>query len=113
MTVAVSTTSAVEQITSAFPALFDERVLIGVTALALITIGNLRGLREAGNIFAVPTYLFVGSALLMIAVGAFRIVVLGEGDTYGPQLAGPGRPARSSRSPRSCSCAPSPPARWP
>jgi len=86
MTVAVSTTSAVEQITSAFPALFDERVLIGITALSLITLGNLRGLREAGNIFAVPTYLFIGSALLMIAVGTFRIVVLGEGATYGPEL---------------------------
>jgi amino acid transporter len=86
MTVAVSTTSAVEQITSAFPVLFDERVLIGIAALSLITLGNLRGLREAGNIFAVPTYLFVGSALLMIAVGAFRIVVLGEGATYGPAL---------------------------
>jgi amino acid transporter len=86
MTVAVSTTSAVEQITSAFPALFDDRVIIGIAALSLITLGNLRGLREAGNIFAVPTYLFVGSALLMIAVGTFRIVILGEGDTYGPEL---------------------------
>ena len=69
LTVAVSTSSAVEQITSAFPALLDERVLIGVVAIGLITLGNLRGLREAGNIFAVPTYLFVGSALLMIAIG--------------------------------------------
>ena len=86
MTVAVSTSSAVEQITSAIPALFDERVLIGVVAIALITLGNLRGLREAGNIFAVPTYLFLGSALLMIAVGTFRIVALGEGATYGPEL---------------------------
>jgi amino acid transporter len=86
MTVAVSTSSAVEQITSAFPALFDERVLIGVGAIALITLGNLRGLREAGNIFAVPTYLFLGSALLMIAVGVFRIAVLGEGQTYAPGL---------------------------
>jgi amino acid transporter len=79
MTVAVSTSSAVEQITSAIPGLFDERVLIGVMAILLITVGNLRGLRESGNIFALPTYLFVGSALLMIAVGLFRIVVLGEG----------------------------------
>ena len=86
MTVAVSTSSAVEQITSAFPALFDERVLIGVFAIGLITVGNLRGLREAGNIFAVPTYLFIGSALVMIAVGVFRIVVLGEGSTFGPEL---------------------------
>jgi amino acid transporter len=87
MTVAVSTSSAVEQIVSAFPALYDERVLIGVGAIALIAIANLRGLREAGNIFAAPTYLFVGSALLMIAIGTFRIVVLGEGATYGPVLA--------------------------
>ncbi len=86
MTVAVSTSSAVEQITSAFPILYDERVLIGVAAIALITVGNLRGLREAGNIFAIPTYLFIGSALLMIGVGTFRIVVLGEGSTYGPEF---------------------------
>jgi amino acid transporter len=82
MTVAVSTSSAVEQVTSAFPVLFDERVIIGVGCIALITIGNLRGLREAGNIFALPTYLFIGAALLMIAIGTFRIVVLGEGTSY-------------------------------
>ncbi|HET9457246.1 MAG TPA: APC family permease [Candidatus Limnocylindrales bacterium] len=85
MTVAVSTSSAVEQIVSAFPVLFDERILIGVGAIALITVGNLRGIREAGNIFALPTYLFVVSALLMIAIGAFRIVVLGEHAAYGPE----------------------------
>src|SRR6476619_1852794 len=88
MTVAVSTSSAVEQIVSAFPSLFDERVLIGVAAIGLIAIANLRGLREAGNIFAAPTYLFIGSALLMIVVGGFRIIVLGEGATYGPTIAG-------------------------
>ncbi|HEX5013384.1 MAG TPA: APC family permease [Candidatus Limnocylindrales bacterium] len=79
MTVAVSTSSAVEQIVSAFPILHDERVIIGVAAIALITIGNLRGIREAGNIFAIPTYLFVFSALLMIGIGTFRIIVLGDG----------------------------------
>jgi amino acid transporter len=79
MTVAVSTSSAVEQIISAIPELADERILMGVAAIVLITIGNLRGLRESGNIFALPTYLFVGSALLMIAIGTFRIVVGGEG----------------------------------
>ena len=82
MTVAVSTTSAVEQITSALPSLTDIRIEIGVAAIVLIAIGNLRGIREAGNIFAVPTYLFVGSALLMIALGTFRIVVLGEGGQF-------------------------------
>ena len=43
-----------------------------VVAIVLITLGNMRGLRESGNIFAIPTYLFVGSALLMIAIGVFR-----------------------------------------
>jgi len=83
MTVAVSTSSAVEQIV---PALSDDRVLIAVAAITLITLGNLRGLREAGNIFAVPTYLFVGSALLMIAIGAWRIIVGGEGGGYDPSV---------------------------
>ena len=82
LTVAVSTSSAVEQITSAIPALVDERVVIGVLAIGLITLGNLRGLREAGNIFAIPTYLFVFSALLMIGMGSFRIIVLGEGGEF-------------------------------
>jgi amino acid transporter len=96
MTVAVSTSSAVEQITSAVPELIDERVLIGVVAIALITLGNLRGLRESGNIFAAPTYLFVGSALLMSAIGAFRIVVLGEGGSYTATLASTGHQAAES-----------------
>ncbi|HEX5239595.1 MAG TPA: APC family permease [Candidatus Limnocylindrales bacterium] len=78
MTVAVSTSSAVEQVISALPGVADARVEIGVAAIALITLGNLRGLRESGNIFAVPTYLFVGSSFLMIAIGLYRIVVLGE-----------------------------------
>src|SRR5947208_2486358 len=86
MTVAVSTSSAVEQITSAIPALIDFRVVIGVAAISLITIGNLRGLRESGNIFALPTYLFLGSALLMIAIGAYRILVNGEHGTFSSTL---------------------------
>ena len=87
MTVAVSTSSAVEQITSALPGLLPEDVLIGLLAIALITIGNLRGIREAGNIFAVPTYLFVGSALLMIGIGTIRIVVFGDGGEFPRELA--------------------------
>lgn len=84
LTVAVSTSSAVEQVISAVPSLAPVAVGIGVGAILLITIGNLRGLREAGNIFAVPTYLFLGSALLMIGIGVFRIVVLGE-STVSPE----------------------------
>ena len=78
LTVAVSTSSAVEQIASAFPTLDPWRVQIGIVAIAFITLGNLRGLREAGNIFAIPTYLFLGSAFLMIAMGVYRIVFAGD-----------------------------------
>ena len=82
MTVAVSTASAAEQVISAVPELHDWKLVIGVIAIGLIMIGNLRGLRESGNIFAIPTYLFVGSALLMIAIGIYRVVVNGEGGGY-------------------------------
>jgi amino acid transporter len=86
MTVAVSTASAAEQVISAVPEIHDWKLVIGVTAITLITIGNLRGLRESGNIFAIPTYLFVGSAMLMIAIGLFRILINGEG---APQVVPP------------------------
>jgi amino acid transporter len=74
MTVAVSTSSAVEQLISVAPAINDFRVEIAVVSISLITIANLRGLRESGNIFAVPTYLFVGMALLIVGIGLVRIV---------------------------------------
>ena len=87
LTVAVSTSSAVEQIASAVPSLDPWRVEIGLAAIGLITLGNLRGLREAGNIFAIPTYLFLGSAFLMIGMGVYRIVVAGDtGPTPSPEV---------------------------
>jgi amino acid transporter len=73
MTVAVSTSSAMDQLISIVPALQDGRVEIALVAIALITVANLRGLRESGNIFAVPTYLFVGLALAIVAIGAWHI----------------------------------------
>ncbi len=79
LTVAVSTSSAVQQIVSALPDLAPWGVIMGVAFILLMTLGNLRGIRESGNIFALPTYLFVGVTLVMIAVGVFRIAVLGEG----------------------------------
>ncbi len=90
MTVAVSTSSAVEQVISAAPGLADIRVEVGAVAILLIMLGNLRGLRESGNIFAVPTYLFAGSTLLIIVIGVFRIVVLGEHQA--PPTPLPGQP---------------------
>jgi amino acid transporter len=77
MTVAVSTASAVAQAYSVWPGLYDIRVEIGIASIVLITIGNLRGLRESGNIFALPTYVFVGLALLMIGLGLARAMTGG------------------------------------
>jgi amino acid transporter len=80
MTVAVSTAAAIAQIQSVIPRAYDIRIEIAFLSIALITIANLRGLRESGNIFAVPTYLFVGLALAIVAIGAVRIVT----GTVGP-----------------------------
>ena len=74
MTVAVSTSSAVDQLISIAPGINDFRIEFALASIVLITIGNLRGLRESGNIFAVPTYLFVGLALTIVASGVFHIV---------------------------------------
>jgi amino acid transporter len=74
MTVAVSSTSAVEQVYSVVPSLFPFRVEIAVLAIVLITTANLRGLRESGNIFAIPTYLFLGLALTMVGLGIIRVI---------------------------------------
>jgi amino acid transporter len=82
LTVAVSISSASEQIVAAVPTLGPWQVLIAVVVVAVITLANLRGVREAGNIFAIPTYLFVGTALLMIVLGGWQIIVGGEGASY-------------------------------
>src|SRR5829696_4526947 len=73
MTVAVSTSSAVEQLISIAPGINEFRIEVAVAAIVLITVANLRGLRESGNIFAIPTYLFVGMALSIIVIGFLRI----------------------------------------
>jgi amino acid transporter len=73
MTVAVSIAAGVAAITSVVPELLPYRVELALIAITLLTVANLRGLRESGNIFAVPTYLFVGGALAMIAIGVGAI----------------------------------------
>jgi amino acid transporter len=65
MTVAVSVTSGVVAITSAIPALSPHAVAIAVGVVVVLTLANLRGTRESGRVFAVPTYAFVGLTLLM------------------------------------------------
>ncbi|MFJ1706602.1 APC family permease [Kitasatospora sp. NPDC088346] len=78
MTVAVSVASGVDNIISAFNGLADYRVAMAVGFVALLMAMNLRGVRESGNTFAAPTYLFIGAMLLMIATGLVRMVF---GDT--------------------------------
>ncbi|MEK7222055.1 MAG: APC family permease, partial [Nitrospirota bacterium] len=59
-------------ITSAVPELHEHRVGLGLLAIVVLTLGNLRGVRESGKIFALPTYLFVGSLGLVIVAGLGR-----------------------------------------
>jgi amino acid transporter len=72
--VAVSTAAAIAQIQSVIPQAYEVRIEIAFISISLITIANLRGLRESGNIFAVPTYLFVGLALAIVAIGLVGVV---------------------------------------
>ncbi|HET8579121.1 MAG TPA: APC family permease [Methylomirabilota bacterium] len=82
LTVAVSVAAGVAALTSAFPLLFGHRILIGVLFIALIATANLRGIRESGKLFALPTYLFIVSFTAMLAYGFVRWVLGWE--TPGP-----------------------------
>lgn len=72
MTVAVSVAAGVDNIISALPTLNGSRVWINVIFIVALTAMNLRGIRESGKIFAIPTYLFVAGVALMITVGLTR-----------------------------------------
>lgn len=73
LTVAVSMSAAVAAISSAVHALEPYRIELAIALIALITMANLRGMKEAGSLFAIPTYLFVISMFLMISVGLWKI----------------------------------------
>lgn len=72
LTVAVSIAAGVAAITSAFPATFPYRVEIALGCVLIIAVGNLRGIRESGNIFSVPTYFFIGGVGIMFIVGIWH-----------------------------------------
>lgn len=72
LTVAVSISSGVSQITSAFPNLYLYRVEISVVMVVIIMLINLRGVKESGATFAIPTYFFVITMVLTVAYGFFR-----------------------------------------
>jgi amino acid transporter len=69
LTVAVSVASGLEAVTSAIPSLASARVVIGVGVILVLLAGNLRGVRQAGALFAAPTYAFILAMFVLIAVG--------------------------------------------
>jgi len=69
LTVAVSIAAGLAALTSAIPSLGADIVPIGVAVIALLLAGNLRGVRQAGALFAAPTYLFIVAVFLLVAVG--------------------------------------------
>ena len=72
LTVFVSVASGVAQITSAYPDLYPHRVLIAVVCVVFIMIINLRGVKESGAAFAIPTYFFIAMMYMTVGIGLFR-----------------------------------------
>ena len=78
LTVAVSMASAMSNIGSAVPFIAQHKVVFAVSAILLLTAMNLRGIRESGTAFAIPTYAFIVGMFIMILWGFFQIHVLGH-----------------------------------
>jgi len=74
LTVAVSIASGVAQITSAFPSLYQYRVEISVGMILLVMLINLRGVKESGTTFAIPTYFFLIMMCFTVGIGLFRML---------------------------------------
>ena len=73
MTVAVSVASGIENLTSAFTFLRPHSVALCLVFIVVITLMNLRGVKESGTVFAIPTYGFIASVFVMLGVGLFRL----------------------------------------
>ncbi|MFI2372242.1 APC family permease [Streptomyces sp. NPDC018833] len=78
LTVAVSISSGVENLGSAIPFVVEHKVFSAIVIIVLLTLMNLRGVKESGKLFAIPTYVFVTGVFVMIAWGAFKGIVLDE-----------------------------------
>ncbi|QWR78760.1 APC family permease [Candidatus Magnetomonas plexicatena] len=76
LTVSVSISSGVAAITSAAPFLYKYRVMLCIISLLVITVVNLRGVKESGKIFSLPTYFFIAGIVILICVGLMRITSL-------------------------------------
>jgi amino acid transporter len=89
LTAAVGISAGVGAVVSAVPSLMPHTVSFCVGILVVITILNLRGVREAGLVFAVPTYLFVGTLLITIFAGVLRVLLSGGHPTPAAPLPPP------------------------
>jgi amino acid transporter len=78
LTVAVSIASGIENLGSAVPFVVENKVACAVGVIVLLTLMNLRGVKESGKLFAIPTYVFVTGVFVMILWGAFRGMILGD-----------------------------------
>ncbi|MEU5213617.1 APC family permease [Streptomyces sp. NPDC020742] len=78
LTVAVSISSGIENLGSAIPFVVEHKTLCAVLVIVLLTLMNLRGVKESGKLFAIPTYVFVAGVFIMIVWGVIRAVVLGH-----------------------------------
>ncbi|MFG3104251.1 APC family permease [Streptomyces sp. NPDC048182] len=78
LTVAVSISSGIENLGSAIPFVVEHKVACAIGVIVLLTLMNLRGVKESGSLFAIPTYVFVAGVFIMIVWGAFRGLVLGD-----------------------------------
>src|SRR5580700_5741698 len=94
LTAAVGISAGVGALVSAVPSLLPHTVSLCVGILLVITIVNLRGVREAGTAFAIPTFLFVGTLLITIVAGIFRVLLSGGHPT--PIVAFPPAPAMTA-----------------
>ena len=90
LTVAVSVAAGIAAITSAIPSLYPYRVTLCVVGVAVIAIGNLRGVRESGRLFALPTYLFLGAYCLLIGWGGIQWLRGAAGGAPAPAPVGGG-----------------------
>ncbi|MFB6843171.1 APC family permease [Streptomyces sp. NPDC056361] len=78
LTVAVSISSGIENLGSAVPFVVEHKVACAVGVIVLLTVMNLRGVKESGSLFAIPTYVFVAGVFIMILWGAYRGIVLDD-----------------------------------
>lgn len=84
LTVSVSVSSGVAQIVSAYPQLFAWRVPLSIACVMFIMVINLRGVKEAGAAFAIPSYFFIVMMIITIGIGLFRLLTGSLGEVINP-----------------------------